>query len=93
MVADFFPRKGKLKYYGIGRIYYHMHVIAVTWVFSVSKMLQSNSRVICFECKKIKLIIIHNKVKNFTVSVQFEACKFEKWIIIYPAAVREYKDF
>lgn len=26
-------------------------------------------------------------------SVQFEACKFEKWIIIYPAAVREYKDF
>lgn len=38
-------------------------------------------------------MIIHNKVQNFTVSVQFEACKFEKWIIIYPAAVREYKDF
>lgn len=55
MVVDFFFRKGKLKYYGIGRIYYYMYVIVVIWVFSVLKMLLLNFRVICFECKKIKI--------------------------------------
>lgn len=53
MVADFFLRKGKLKYYGIGRIYYHMHVIAVT-----NQILE----LFALNAKKKKLIIIHNKV-------------------------------